>query len=367
MSDLHRGHHFETEICESLAAHGWLYAKNDASNYDRTLALFPDDVIGWIQQTQPKAWEVLTKNHGALASEVLCKRLRASIDQHGTLAVLRHGIELLGLRQALRLAQFKPALAMNAEIIAHYQANRLRIVRQVRYSLHNENSLDLVFFLNGIPVATIELKSDFTQSVEDAVDQYRFDRQPRPKGQSAAEPLLSFPNGAVVHFAVSHSEAMMTTKLEGPVTHFLPFNRGDHGAAGNPSYTPSPHPLSHRGRGATSGPLTCRMETQSTPLSSGRRGAGGEVIKNGFRTAYLWEQIWERESWLEILGRYLVAHKDSRKQISKIIFPRFHQLDATRKLLQTVLQEGAGGKYLIQHSAGSGKTNSIAWTAGLPH
>lgn len=321
MSDLHKEHHFETEICESLATQGWLYAENDASHYDRALALFPDDVIGWIQQTQPKAWEVLTKNHGTSAAEVLCKRLRDSINQHGTLAVIRHGIEMLGLRQPLKLTQFKPALAINADIVAHYQANRLRVVRQVRYSLHNENALDLVFFLNGIPVSTVELKSDFTQSVEDAVDQYRFDRQPCPKGQSAAEPLLSFPNGALVHFAVSHSEVMMTTKLEGPGTHFLPFNLGDHGAAGNPENP------------------------------------------NGFRTAYLWEQIWERESWLEILGRYLVAQKDSKKQISKIIFPRFHQLDATRKLLQTVLQEGAGGKYLIQHSAGSGKTNSIAWTA----
>ncbi|MGR9117125.1 MAG: type I restriction endonuclease subunit R [Gammaproteobacteria bacterium] len=352
MSDLHKEYHFETEICESLATQGWLYVQDDALHYDRALALFPDDVIGWIQQTQPKAWDILFKNHGAQAQTVLCQRLRDSINQHGTLAVIRHGIEMLGLRQPLKLAQFKPALAMNADIVAHYQANRLRVVRQVRYSLHNENALDLVFFLNGIPVATVELKSDFTQSVEDAVDQYRFDRQPRPKGQPAAEPLLSFPNGALVHFAVSHSEAMMTTKLAGPGTHFLPFNRGDHGAAGNPPYTPSPHPLSHQGRGA-----------QSSPLSFPRRVAGEAVAQSGFRTAYLWEQIWERESWLEILGRYLVAQKDSKKQISKIIFPRFHQLDATRKLLQTVLQEGAGGKYLIQHSAGSGKTNSIAWTA----
>ena len=380
MSDLHKEHHFETEICECLATQGWLYAENDASRYDRALALFPDDVIGWIQQTQPKAWDVLTKNHGAQASAVLCKRLRISIDQHGTLAVLRHGIEMLGLRQTLSLAQFKPALAMNPDILAKYAANRLRVVRQVRYSLHSENALDLVFFLNGIPVATVELKSDFTQSVEDAVDQYRFDRQPRPKGQSAAEPLLSFPNGALVHFAVSHSETMMTTKLEGPGTHFLPFNRGDHGAAGNPPYTPSPHPLSHRGRGAGHTPqLSSRQEqgaqstpqplpyegrwAQSSPLSFPRRGAGGEVSQSGFRTGYLWGEIWERESWLEILGRYLVAQKDSKKQIRKIVFPRFHQLDATRKLLQTVLEEGAGGKYLIQHPAGSGKTNSIAWTA----
>ncbi len=119
--------------------------------------------------------------------------------------MLRHGVELLGLKQPLKLAEFKPALAINADILARYAANRLRVVRQVRYSLHNENSIDLVLFLNGVPVATVELKTDFTQSIGDAIDQYRFDRLPRPKGQ-AAEPLLSFPNGALVHFAVSNSE-----------------------------------------------------------------------------------------------------------------------------------------------------------------
>ena len=158
--------------------------------------------------------------------------------------------------------------------------------------MHNENAIDLVLFLNGIPVATVELKSDFTQSVEDAVDQYRFDRDPRPKGQGSPEPLLSFTNGALVHFAVSNMDVLMTTKLVGAATSFLPFNRGDQGAAGNPANE-----------------------------------------NGGHRTAYLWEDIWERDSWLEILGRYLVAQKNEKKQIKKIIFPRFHQLDATRKLL----------------------------------
>ena len=322
MNNLHQEIHFETEICEHLAAQGWLYAQGDASVYDRARALFPADVIAWVQETQARAWDALQKNHGTQAADVLLGRLRDSINQRGTLDVLRRGIELIGLRQPLVLAQFKPALAMNPDILAHYAANRLRVVRQVRYSLHNENAIDLVLFLNGIPVATVELKSDFTQSVDDAVDQYRFDRDPRPKGQGSAEPLLSFPSGALVHFAVSNREVMMTTRLEGAATSFLPFNRGDNGAAGNPANE-----------------------------------------NGGHRTAYLWEEVWARESWLEILGRYLVAHKDSKKQIRKIIFPRFHQLDATRKLLATVLQEGPGGKYLIQHSAGSGKTNSIAWSA----
>lgn len=351
MSNLHQEIHFETEICDHLACNGWLYADCDASNYDRARALFPEDVLAWVKNTQPQAWEALEKNHGAQADEVLLGRLRDSINQRGTLNVLRHGIELIGLRQPLMLAQFKPALAINPDILSRYAANRLRVVRQLRYSLHNENAIDLGLFLNGIPVATAELKSDFTQSVEDAVDQYRFDREPRPKGQGNPEPLLSFPNGALVHFAVSNSEVYMTTQLEGAATRFLPFNRGDHGGAGNPAYSPSPQPSPIEGEGAI------------TPLSPSGRGAGGEGEQYGHRTAYLWEEIWAPDSWLEILGRYLVAQKDKKNQIQKIIFPRFHQLDATRKLLAAVLQEGAGGKYLIQHSAGSGKTNSIAWTA----
>jgi type I restriction enzyme R subunit len=322
MGNLHKEIHLESEICDYLAAHGWLYAEGDAQAYDRARALFPADLVEWLKASQPKTWETLQKNHGAQAIDVLLTRLRDSINQRGTLDVLRRGIEMIGLRQSLDLAQFKPASAINPEILKRYEANRLRVIRQVRYSLHNENCIDLVFFLNGIPVATVELKTDFTQSVDDAVDQYRFDRLPRPKGQSASEPLLSFPNGALVHFAVSNMEARMTTRLEGAKTHFLPFNRGNNGAAGNPPNE-----------------------------------------KGGHRTAYLWDSVWERDSWLEILGRYLVTQKDDKKQIKSIIFPRYHQLDATRKLLTAVLTEGPGGKYLIQHSAGSGKTNSIAWSA----
>lgn len=318
---LHKEINFEVEICEHLASHDWLYTEGDAAKYDRVRALFPEDVLAWVQATQPKAWDAIVKNHGTHASDTLLTRLRDSLDQRGTLDVLRHGIEMLGLRDKLSLAQFKPALAINPDILTRYAANRLRVVRQVHYSLHNENSIDLVLFLNGLPVATVELKTDFTQSIGDAIDQYRFDRLPRPKGQTA-EPLLSFPNGALVHFAVSNSEVHMTTRLDGSATQFLPFNQGDNGAAGNP-VNPS----------------------------------------GGHRTAYLWEQVWERQSWLEILGRYLVAKKDKKKQLVEIIFPRFHQIDATRKLLAAVLAEGPGGKYLIQHSAGSGKTKSIAWSA----
>ena len=318
---IHKEVSFETEICAYLEKHGWLYEGGDAAKYERDKALFSPDVLAWVQATQPSAWQVLVKNHGTLAGETLLTRLRDQLDQRGTLDVLRQGIEMLGLKQPLKLAEFKPALAINPDILARYEKNRLRVVRQVRYSLHNQNSIDLVLFLNGVPVATVELKTDFTQSITDAVDQYRFDRLPHPKGQ-AAEPLLSFPSGALVHFAVSNVEVQMVTHLEGPATVFLPFNQGNDGGAGNPVNP-----------------------------------AGGH------RTAYLWEQVWARESWLEILGRYLIAQRDKKKQIVRLIFPRYHQLDVTRKLQAAVLSDGPGGKYLVQHSAGSGKTNSISWTA----
>jgi type I restriction enzyme, R subunit len=273
-----------------------------------------------VKATQDTAWDTLNKNHGVASEGVLLDRIRKQLDDRGMLYVLRHGVELIGLHRPIALAQFKPAMAMNQDIVARYTANRLRIVRQVRYSAANENCIDLVLFLNGLPVATAELKTDFTQRVEDAIDQYRFDRHPRPKGQ-AIEPLLSFPSGSLVHFAVSNSEVHMTTQLAGPATRFLPFNKGDHGAKGNPPN------------------------------------------RYGHRTSYLWEEVWERESWLEILGRYLVTLRDEKKKVTEIVFPRYHQLDATRKLQAKVLEEGPGSKFLIQHSAGSGKTNSIAWLA----
>ncbi len=179
---LHKEIAFESEICEHLAGHGWLYSDGDAAQYDRARALLPPDLIAWVKATQPQAWDALTKNHGAAAESVLPDRIRKQIDDRGTLDVMRHGVEMIGLRRPLIRAQFKPAMGMNPDIVARYAANRPRVVRQLRYSRHNENCLDLALFLNGLPVATVELKSDFTQSVGDAIDQYRFDRDPRPKG-----------------------------------------------------------------------------------------------------------------------------------------------------------------------------------------
>ncbi|WP_291206850.1 type I restriction endonuclease [Hyphomonas sp.] len=319
-NNIHKEVSFEREVCEHLKAHGWLHVEGDAGLYDRGLALLPSDVVAWVQASQPKAWDALFKSHGAAAQSTMCDRIRKQLDARGMLDMLRHGVEMIGLKQPLALAQFKPALAMNPDLMARYAANRLRIVRQVKYSQSSENCIDLVLFLNGLPVATVEFKTDFTQTVGDAIDQYREDRLPRSK-TGAVEPLLNFPSGALVHFAVSNSEVHMATKLEGRATTFLPFNRGDDGGKGNP-----PNPKGHP-------------------------------------TAYLWEEVWQRDSWLELLGRYVVAQRDKKKQIEKLIFPRYHQLDATRKLQAAVLKEGPGGKYLIQHSAGSGKTNSIAWSA----
>ena len=167
---LHREVHFEDEICADLTAAGWLQANGDAAAYDRARALFPADLVAWVQATQPAAWAALSKNHGAAAEATLLDRLRKSLDDRGTLDVLRHGVELLGLRQPLALAQFKPALAMNPDTLARYAANRLRVVRQLRYSLHHENAIDLVLFLNGPPVATAELKSEPVPWVFPATD-----------------------------------------------------------------------------------------------------------------------------------------------------------------------------------------------------
>lgn len=323
MLSLHQEHHFEAEICRHLAANGWLYADGDAALFDRATGLFIPDLVAWVEATQPDSWQRLSKTHGAALPQVLAERVRKSLNlpDRGTLDVLRRGVEMLGLKEPLMLAQFKPALAINPAIQANYAANRLRVIRQVCHSPNNpKEELDLVLFLNGIPVATAELKSNFTQSVGDAVDQYRFDRHPQPKG-GVLEPLLSFPGGALVHFAVSQSEVMMTTRLAGPATNFLPFNRGNAGGAGN-----APNP-------------------------------------EGFASAYLWEEVWARESWLDILHRYLIGKRDDKKQLKSVIFPRYHQLDATRRLVADVLASGTGQRYLIQHSAGSGKTNSIAWTA----
>lgn len=324
MSAKHQEIHFESDIVTHLTSHGWL--EGDPAKYDRDLALYPEDVFTWVQETQPKTWEKLkaAKNGGTEAA--LLARLAQVLDTDGSLSVLRHGFKDVSTK--FEMCQFRPAHAINPETLEHYSKVRCRVVRQVRYSLSNENAIDLVFFINGIPVATAELKTDFTQSVEDAKKQYRYDRIPRAPGAKREEPLLAFKRRALVHFAVSTDEVWMTTELKGKSTYFLPFNLGNDGGAGNPA-NPS-----------------------------------------GYRTSYWWERILQRDAWLNILGRFVHLAKEEKKtpegkkQIREtLIFPRFHQWEAVTKLLASAKEEKAGHKYLIQHSAGSGKSNSIAWLA----
>jgi len=331
---IHNEATLETEICTDLAAQGWLYTPPQGSNispddalYDREHALFTPDLLAWIQATQAPAWEQLQKQYAERATTVLLERLRSTLDQHGTLHVLHHGIEILGLRRPLSLVQFRPAMGLNAELQERYAANRLRVIRQLHYSRHNQNCLDLALFLNGLPLATVEIKTDYTQSIEDAVYQYQQDRLPVDR-QRRVEPLLQFPGGALVHFALSNSEVRMCTRLRGTDSFFLPFNQGSNG-----------------------------------PGQSG--GAGNPPNPNGIATSYFWQEILQPDSWLEILGRYVIPVRDRKHKLTGVIFPRFHQLDVTRKILHDLRQRGPGQRYLVQHSAGSGKTHSIAWTAHL--
>lgn len=331
MAQQHHEAAFEAEICDYLAEHGWLYSPTD-EGYDRDLALFPDDVFDWLAATQPEqlakrvkpelTGEALDKARAKVLA-TMAKQLGADPKANGgTLSVLRRGFK--DLNAQFQTCQFRPNTTLNETTKARYDAVRLRVMRQVHYSTQSANSIDLVFFVNGIPVATAELKTDLSvQNVTDAVLQYKNHRLPK------GEPLLQFGSRALVHFAVSNSEVQMTTKLAGKDTLFLPFNRGDHGHAGNPA---NPH---------------------------------------GSPTAYLWQQILDRDTWLDILGRFLHLQIDEKidpatnKKVrtQRMLFPRYHQWDVVTRLVNDARREGPGRRYLIQHSAGSGKTNSISWLA----
>jgi len=321
----HKEIHFESDVVAHLSSHGWL--TGDPHRYDRELALYPEDVIGWIQDTQPKVWDKLKASHSGATEKTLLSRLAQVLDKEGALAVLRQGFKDVSSGK-IDMCQFRPAQAINPEVLERYNQVRCRVVRQVRYSLSNENSIDLVFFINGIPVATAELKTDFTQTIDDAKNQYRYDRNPKDPASKREEPLLAFKRRALVHFAVSTDEVWMTTALKGKDTYFLPFNLGNEGGAGNPANL------------------------------------------HGYRTAYWWERTLQRDAWLNIIGRFVHLAREEKKNAEgkkeikeTLIFPRYHQWEVVNLLLETVKAEKAGHKYLIQHSAGSGKTNSIAWLA----
>lgn len=311
---------FECSIEACLYTKGW--QSLEKSIYDLPCHFFPQESLTFIRTTQPKEWSRLKTLNGAQTEPQILKDLVHWLDTHGTLSVLRNGFKCQG--RTLRMAYFKPAHGMNPELAAQYAANRLGVTRQLRYSRQNTNELDLVLSVNGLPVATAELKNPMTgETVEDAKRQYRQTRDHR-------EPLFEFKRRTLVHFAVDTEQVFMTTRLAGGATHFLPFNQGHAGGAGNP---PDP-----------------------TGLQA--------------RTAYLWREVWQRDSWLDILGRFIHLQVEDKRgedgrRIRKetMVFPRYHQLQAVRALEAAAKVEGPGQNYLVEHSAGSGKSNTIGWLA----
>jgi len=311
---------FETAIEHHLTTAGG-YARGNREGFDPERGLFPRDVLAFIKATQPKEWEYLENLQKDQAGETLLDDLcRALNSEHeGCLSVLRHGFKCFG--KLFRVAYFAPASGMNPETQKLYATNRLTITRQLRYSSRHGNTLDVVLSLNGIPVATAELKNPMTgQTWRHAVTQYKNDRDP-------ADLVFRFKKRALVHFTVDTDEVYMTTRLSGRNTRFLPFNKGCGGGAGNPENP------------------------------------------GGYKTAYLWEEVLERHSFLDILARFIHLQIEEKKLGGKkvkretMIFPRYHQLDCVRKLVTAAREEGTGNNYLVQHSAGSGKSNSIAWLA----
>ena len=311
---------FETIIEEVLLSAG--YTQLSDKSFDRVQAIFPVEVLAFIQSTQGEIWEKLETLHGEQTGERILESLCKWLGAHGTLPILRHGFKCFG--RTLRVAFFRPAHGLNPNLEARYQANRLGLTRQLHFSPRSEQSLDVVLSLNGIPVVTLELKNPLSgQTVANAIHQYRNDRDPR-------EPIFEFTKRALVHFAVDTEEVHMATRLAGSSTTFLPFNQGVDGAAGNPP----------------------------------------DLMGRNYKTAYLWEEVLQRDSLLDLLARFLHVEvverlSDDGKKVRKesLIFPRYHQLQAVRQLVSIAAEEGVGHNCLVEHSAGSGKSNTIAWVA----
>ncbi len=321
MASSHTELRFEEAIQSHLLAHGWM--SGTARNFRPALGLDTAELFAFIGATQPKEWERLLGLHGGAdaSQRKFAERLAAEITQRGTVDVLRRGVVDLGVR--INLAYFRPAHEITPDLLTLYAANRCTVTRQVHFSEHDsDKSLDLLLSVNGLPVATAELKNFLTnQDVHHAIRQYREDRKPTE---------LLFSKRAVVHFAVDPDEVYLTTRLGGRGTRFLPFNQGSAG-----------------------------------PGASG--GAGNPSHPSGYASAYLWEQVWQRDAWLDLLARYVHVEIDGKSKKATgqkpAVFPRFHQWHAVRSLTGHAATYGAGTNYLIQHSAGSGKSNTIAWLA----
>lgn len=307
------------ELIESQLVDLHNYRIRVSSQYDKKLAMDSELVLEFVQSTQSKEWEKLVGQHGANVNDQFLKRLDTEISDRGLLNVLREGVR--DRDASIKLAFWKPESGMNQDAENDYAGNILSVTRQVKYSEKNENSIDVILFLNGLPIFTVELKNQLTgQSVGDAMRQYQTDRDPKEK-------LLSFKR-CLTHFAVDTDQVFMTTELRGLATRFLPFNRGDRNSAGN------------------------------------------TVVEGRYRTCYLWENVWSRSSILDLLAHFVHVQieeaedsKGRKKKIEKLLFPRYHQLDTVRRIIDDARENGVGKNYLIQHSAGSGKSNTIAWTA----
>ncbi|GAB1717524.1 MAG: type I restriction endonuclease subunit R [Nitrobacter sp.] len=315
---VHREEVLEVHLCQALVERQG-YRPRRPEDYDRASALDKTLVIEFVKATQPDEWVKLEGHYGTSAEAEFFKQLEQGLKQRGTLDVLRNGLKLVPNLKFF-LAAFRPASGVNPALVTLFESNILSVINQLRYSAKNENAIDVGLFVNGLPVATLELKNTLTgQNFRHAERQYRHDRAP------ANEPLLTFKRGALVHFAVDQDNVSMTTRLQNGKTRFLPFNRGHDGGAGNPD------------------------------------------IDGEFRIAYLWADqpegraIFSRDILLDIIGRFL--HLDGTNGKETLIFPRFHQIDAVLKMLAHACVNSSGNNYLIQHSAGSGKSNTIAWTA----
>lgn len=307
---IHNEIRFEQEVVGLLLA-SREYMQGSPADFDKETALLEKYLFDFILDSQSKEWNKLTGILGEQTKKQFLHRLSKEIESRGLLDVIRNGFTTQGVN--FKLAYFKPSSHLNPQAVEQFDQNILTVVRQVRYDRHNQNSIDLLIALNGFSIITVELKNAFSgQRVENAMNQYRFDRDPR-------EPLFLFNKGSLVHFSVDTDNVWMTTKINGAKTRYLPFNKGYNNGAGNP-----PNPA-------------------------------------GRKTDYLWTEILRRDSLMEIIGRFLHIEKDGNGKGTSLIFPRYHQLDSVRKMVADAKVSGPGKNYLIQHSAGSGKSNSIAW------
>ena len=303
---------FEEDIESFFLTEQGGYTKT-ADTYDPALGLYVNTLIAFIKATQPKEWTRFENTCNSDPVRKFCNAFNNACDSLGLIAVLRHGFKHRGI--TFRVCYFRPESHLNKTATALYEQNICNVVRQWHYSADNNKSVDMVLVLNGIPVFALELKNQYTgQTVDNAMQQWMYDRDPR-------EICFQFNKRILAYFCVDQTDVYMTTKLDKGDTYFLPFNQGSNGA-GNDG------------------------------------GKGNPANPNGYPTAYLWENVLRKESALDIIQKFIHC-KDNKV----LIFPRYHQLDVVRKLIADVRQNGTGKNYLIQHSAGSGKSNSIAWTA----